>query len=72
MAGFSRQFLAADLLASDQRAQVSSVGYDPFFVALGVLDLFGVVLLWTLVRDPARTSSKTLVGPDKPLTVPAL
>jgi ACS family hexuronate transporter-like MFS transporter len=30
---------------------VASVGYDPFFVALGVLDLPGCVLLWTLVRD---------------------
>jgi ACS family hexuronate transporter-like MFS transporter len=30
---------------------VASVGYDPFFVALGVLDLAGAVLLWTLVRN---------------------
>lgn len=30
---------------------VASVGYDPFFVALGVLDLVGAVLLWTLVRE---------------------
>jgi ACS family hexuronate transporter-like MFS transporter len=30
---------------------VATVGYDPFFVALGVLDLLGAVLLWTLVRD---------------------
>ena len=30
---------------------VASVGYDPFFVALGVLDLIGAVLLWTLVRN---------------------
>ncbi|WP_374471899.1 MFS transporter [Phenylobacterium sp.] len=35
---------------------VASVGYDPFFVALGVLDLLGAVVLWTLVRDPARTA----------------
>ena len=33
---------------------VASVGYDPFFVALGVLDLAGAALLWALVRDPAR------------------
>jgi ACS family hexuronate transporter-like MFS transporter len=30
---------------------VATVGYSPFFVALGVLDLIGAVLLWTLVRD---------------------
>lgn len=30
---------------------VATVGYDPFFLALGVLDLLGAVLLWTLVRD---------------------
>ncbi|KRA62129.1 hexuronate transporter [Caulobacter sp. Root656] len=48
---------------------VASVGYDPFFVALGVLDLAGAVLLWTLVRDPAITSP----GPPntRPVTVPA-
>jgi ACS family hexuronate transporter-like MFS transporter len=33
---------------------VATVGYDPFFVALGMLDLAGAALLWTLVRDPAR------------------
>lgn len=30
---------------------VATVGYDPFFVALGVLDLVGAVVLWTLVRN---------------------
>jgi ACS family hexuronate transporter-like MFS transporter len=30
---------------------VATVGYSPFFVALGVLDLLGAALLWTLVRD---------------------
>ncbi|MFL6549385.1 MAG: MFS transporter [Povalibacter sp.] len=30
---------------------VKTVGYDPFFVALGVLDLLGAVVLWTLVRE---------------------
>lgn len=32
---------------------VTKVGYDPFFVALGVLDIAGAVLLWTLVKDRA-------------------
>ncbi|RAK51034.1 MFS transporter [Phenylobacterium deserti] len=30
---------------------VATVGYDPFFVALGVLDLAGAVVLWTFVRN---------------------
>jgi ACS family hexuronate transporter-like MFS transporter len=30
---------------------VATVGYTPFFVTLGVLDLVGAVLLWTLVRE---------------------
>lgn len=33
---------------------VTRIGYDPFFFALGVLDILGAVLLWTLVRDPAK------------------
>jgi len=31
---------------------VATVGYDPFFIALGLLDLIGAVVLWTLVKDP--------------------
>ncbi|MET0272758.1 MAG: MFS transporter [Phenylobacterium sp.] len=33
---------------------VTTIGYDPFFIALGVLDILGAVVLWTLVRDPAK------------------
>nr|WP_239474944.1 MFS transporter [Sphingomonas sp. BT552] len=32
---------------------VDQVGYQPFFVLLGLLDLAGAALLWTLVRKPA-------------------
>jgi ACS family hexuronate transporter-like MFS transporter len=32
---------------------VDRVGYEPFFVVLGVLDLAGAAILWTLVRKPA-------------------
>ncbi|WP_235654540.1 MFS transporter [Sphingobium yanoikuyae] len=32
---------------------VDQVGYGPFFIILGVLDLLGALLLWTLVRKPA-------------------
>jgi ACS family hexuronate transporter-like MFS transporter len=41
-------------------ALVVRIGYDPFFIALGVLDLIAAALLWTLVRkpdqDPGRES----------------
>ncbi len=30
---------------------VATVGYDPFFVALGVLDILGAIILWTFVKD---------------------
>jgi ACS family hexuronate transporter-like MFS transporter len=32
-------------------ALVTSIGYTPFFVCLGLLDLVGAAVLWTLVRD---------------------
>ena len=33
---------------------VATFGYTPFFVGLAVLDLVGALVLWALVRDPAR------------------
>jgi ACS family hexuronate transporter-like MFS transporter len=38
-------------------ALVTSIGYAPFFVLWGLLDLLGAVILWTLVRAPAATPS---------------
>ncbi|MEG3165273.1 MFS transporter [Sphingomonas sp. PB2P19] len=32
---------------------VADVGYQPFFILLGLLDLLGAALLWTLIRKPA-------------------
>ena len=32
-------------------ALVTTVGYTPFFIGLGILDLAGAVVLWTLVRE---------------------
>ncbi|UAK26545.1 MFS transporter [Sphingomonas nostoxanthinifaciens] len=32
---------------------VDEVGYQPFFVLLGLLDLLGAALVWTIVRKPA-------------------
>lgn len=43
---------------------VATVGYDPFFIALGVLDLLGAVVLWTLVRDPGRIARPVLQIPN--------
>jgi len=34
-------------------ALVSKIGYPPFFVFLGVFDLIGALVLWTLVQEPA-------------------
>jgi len=31
---------------------VATVGYAPFFVCLGLLDVVGAIVLWTVVRDP--------------------
>jgi ACS family hexuronate transporter-like MFS transporter len=30
---------------------VAKVGYTPFFICLGLLDLVGAAVLWTLVRE---------------------
>jgi ACS family hexuronate transporter-like MFS transporter len=30
---------------------VATVGYSPFFICLGLLDLLGAIVLWTLVRE---------------------
>lgn len=43
-------------------ALVTKVGYDPFFFALGVLDLIGAVVLWTLVREPVRAVPATVAA----------
>lgn len=31
---------------------VTTIGYEPFFVALGLLDLVAALVLWNLVREP--------------------
>jgi ACS family hexuronate transporter-like MFS transporter len=56
MAGFFGNFglLVFNLLIG---GLVASVGYTPFFVVLGVLDLLGAVVLWTVVREPVRQAA---------------
>ena len=34
-------------------SMVDTVGYQPFFVFLGIVDLVGAFLLWTMIRKPA-------------------
>jgi ACS family hexuronate transporter-like MFS transporter len=34
-------------------ALVTTIGYTPFFICLGVLDIIGAIILWTVVREPA-------------------
>ncbi len=42
---------------------VVKVGYTPFFIGLGVLDLVGAVVLWTLVRE-RRPAPPLASGPN--------
>jgi ACS family hexuronate transporter-like MFS transporter len=55
VAGFSG--LAANLgvllFSLSLGSLIDTVGYSPFFLMLGCLDLIGAVLLWTLVRRPS-------------------
>jgi MFS transporter, ACS family, hexuronate transporter len=43
-------------------ALVSRIGYNPFFIALGLLDLVGAAILWTVVRRPAVPPPATPAG----------
>jgi ACS family hexuronate transporter-like MFS transporter len=36
---------------------VKTIGYSPFFVALGVLDIIAAIWLWTVVRERVQTAS---------------
>ncbi|HEY6803024.1 MAG TPA: MFS transporter [Pyrinomonadaceae bacterium] len=46
-------------------ALVSKVGYSPFFIALGALDLLGAVVLWTTVKPPETRSAGVLACPSE-------
>ena len=41
---------------------VATVGYTPFFVCLGVLDLVGAAVLWTVVREPTLAPARPAAG----------
>jgi ACS family hexuronate transporter-like MFS transporter len=40
-------------------ALVARIGYTPFFICLGVLDLVGALVLWTVVREPKVETAAT-------------
>ena len=39
-------------------ALVLKVGYSPFFICLGFLDVVGAVILWTVVKADVKVSVK--------------
>ncbi|NUU65328.1 MFS transporter [Enterobacteriaceae bacterium BIT-l23] len=39
---------------------VHTVGYNPFFMILSVMDLIGAILLWTLVKEPVESTAVLL------------
>ena len=42
---------------------VATVGYSPFFICLGLLDLIGAVVLWTVVKEPSlEGKAESLAG----------
>ncbi|PWT96141.1 MAG: MFS transporter [Blastocatellia bacterium] len=45
-------------------ALVTKIGYSPFFICLGVLDLIGAFVLWTVVqpKDTQTVSARSLVS----------
>jgi ACS family hexuronate transporter-like MFS transporter len=43
-------------------ALVLTFGYTPFFICLGVLDLLGAALLWTLVREPEASTPPPVIA----------
>ena len=55
VAGFAGTFanLGVLLFSLAIGGLVATVGYDPFFIALGLLDLVAAAVLWTVVRPPS-------------------
>ncbi len=51
MAGFCAN-LGVALFSTAMGLLVAKIGYDPFFIALAVLDLIAAAILWTLVKPP--------------------
>ena len=58
-AGMAETFGNAGLLSFSllMGGLVARIGYAPFFVCLGFLDLIGAAVLWTVVQNPRTTAS---------------
>lgn len=44
-------------------ALVAIIGYGPFFIALSLFDIIGAIILWVLIKDPAKHNPHTLEQP---------
>lgn len=38
---------------------VAKIGYTPFFICLGLLDIVGAIVLWTVVKEPTQQDMVT-------------
>jgi ACS family hexuronate transporter-like MFS transporter len=54
VAGFAGTFanLGVLLFSLAIGGLVTTIGYDPFFIALALLDLVAAAVLWTVIRPP--------------------
>jgi ACS family hexuronate transporter-like MFS transporter len=43
-------------------ALVTTIGYAPFFIGLGVLDVIGAAVLWTVVREHAAEAAQAKIA----------
>ncbi|HEY0685503.1 MAG TPA: MFS transporter [Steroidobacter sp.] len=46
---------------------VATIGYDPFFIALSLLDLVAAAVLWTVIRPPVSQETAEPLPLEKPL-----
>lgn len=58
MAGWSGIFVCTLIMGE----LVKVIGYNPFFIVLSLMDIFGAIILWSFVRE-YRTQSGTLPVP---------
>jgi ACS family hexuronate transporter-like MFS transporter len=59
VAGFAGTFanLGVLLFSLAIGGLVTTIGYDPFFIALALLDLVAAAVLWTVIKPPAAVES---------------
>jgi ACS family hexuronate transporter-like MFS transporter len=59
VAGFAGTFanLGVLLFSLAIGGLVTTIGYDPFFIALALLDLVAAAVLWTVIKPPVAVES---------------